>query len=72
MKPCKKCGVEKELDEFGVIRQNKDGRSNVCRCCQREIDRVRRRTVEFHNLPHQRRVWADQMYKLLRITARDY
>lgn len=57
MKPCKKCGVEKELDEFGVIRQNKDGRSNVCRCCQREIDKVRRRGVcggcaGYHSRPH--------------------
>ena len=72
MKPCKKCGVEKELEEFYVNRQKRDGRSNVCRCCQQEIDRRRRHTIEFHNLPHQRRRWADMMYKHLRINARDY
>jgi hypothetical protein len=40
--------------------------------CRREIERERRRTVEFHNLPHQRRKWGDQMMKHLRINARDY
>lgn len=72
MKPCKRCGVEKELVEFGIARQNCDGRSGTCMECRREIERERRRTVEFHNLPHQRRAWADSMMKLLRINARDY
>lgn len=72
MKPCKKCGVEKDLTEFDFAPKNRDGRSGTCSACRREIERQRRRTVEFHNLPHQRRAWADQMMKLLRINARDY
>jgi len=72
MKPCKKCGVEKELTEFDFVKRNCDGRSGVCSACRREIERQRRRTVEWHNLPSQRRIWADAMMKHLRITARDY
>lgn len=72
MKPCKKCGVEKELTEFDFAKKNCDGRTGVCKACLRERERQRRLTVEFHNLPHQRRKWADQMMKSLRINARDY
>jgi hypothetical protein len=72
VKTCKKCLEEKELKEFGLLRRSSDGLSNICGECRRELDRKRRHTIEFHNLPHQRRVWGDQMMKHLRINARDY
>lgn len=31
---CKKCGETKNITEFGTVRRNKDGLSNVCKICK--------------------------------------
>lgn len=35
-KECKRCHVEKELDEFYINRQCRDGHENVCKACKKE------------------------------------
>ena len=38
MKPCRKCGEEKPLEEFSKKKANKDGRSCECYECKRKRD----------------------------------
>ena len=37
-KKCSKCGIEKNLTEFGVRRAKKDGRLAKCRACRKTYD----------------------------------
>ena len=43
MKPCRKCGEEKSLEEFSKKKANKDGRSCECYECKRKRDNARNR-----------------------------
>lgn len=36
-KICSHCNVEKDIDDFGKRSSNKDGISNICKQCRREI-----------------------------------
>ena len=36
-KVCSKCGVEKELCEFGVVSKNKDGYRSYCKECAKNL-----------------------------------
>ena len=40
MKLCTKCGVEKDLGEFGRRKLSADGRQSWCRDCRREYQRI--------------------------------
>ena len=35
MKPCKACGIEKELDEFHNHHKQKDGKRSKCKACRK-------------------------------------
>lgn len=37
-KQCKKCGLEKPLNEFGKNKQNKDGLNRWCKICNTNIN----------------------------------
>ena len=41
-KICVKCGTEKSIDEFGVLRSSEDGRNPLCFECKRKRDRTSR------------------------------
>lgn len=45
-KPCKKCGVVKNIDMFHKKKQSKDGHSNVCGSCQSKYIRDYKNTDE--------------------------
>jgi 5-methylcytosine-specific restriction endonuclease McrA len=36
MKPCKKCNTLKPLEDFSVVKRNRDGRHNNCKICYAE------------------------------------
>lgn len=38
-KTCNKCGATKPLEEFDLVKQNKDGRSGMCKECRRKKQR---------------------------------
>lgn len=42
-KTCKKCGKTKPLEEFDLVKQNKDGRSGMCKECRRKKQRQYKR-----------------------------
>lgn len=44
-KTCKKCGKTKPLEEFDLVKQNKDGRSGTCKECRRKIQREQYRSA---------------------------
>lgn len=44
-KACKKCGKTKPLEEFDLVKQNKDGRSGTCKECRRKIQREQYRSA---------------------------
>lgn len=35
-KKCSKCGIEKPLDEFGIIKERKSGHRSECKECNRK------------------------------------
>ena len=49
MKLCLKCGIEKEVSEFGKDRQKKSGLCQYCKVCIREkSENQRKNNVEYH------------------------
>ena len=44
-KVCKKCGKTKLLEEFDLVKQNKDGRSGMCKECRRKKQRQYKRVL---------------------------
>jgi hypothetical protein len=42
LKVCNRCGEAKTLEEFGVLKTNKDGRRGDCRTCFNRRQRIRR------------------------------
>jgi hypothetical protein len=44
MKVCKKCKVEKPVEEFGVVKSNEDGRRYACKDCYNGIRTLYRAT----------------------------
>jgi len=41
MKKCTKCKIEKELNDFGKHKENKDGLTGDCKSCKKEYDKER-------------------------------
>ena len=69
MKACKKCGVEKSLDEYYAIKGNKDGKSGKCKdCTKKDVQKNYRKNIDHYKeydkkramLPH--RVEARKAY----------
>jgi hypothetical protein len=65
MKRCRKCGQEKDEDEFSYKAGGMGGRCAVCKPCERERKRVSRSKPEHSRREqsyHQRRLAEDPMY----------
>ena len=52
-KPCSKCNIEKELEEFHRSAYTKDGRINQCKECKNKVNRAsvakRRMNMRYEN-----------------------
>jgi len=46
-KMCRKCKVEKSLDEFHNDKRNADGKSSMCKKCRHEYDKKQKHYYEF-------------------------
>jgi hypothetical protein len=57
MKICTKCGEEKELSEFGIHKQKKDGLYPSCKQCRNKKERVKYR---LENIQQNRRSLKDE------------
>jgi hypothetical protein len=49
MKKCKKCGIEKPLEEFGKRKLNYDGLNGQCRVCESEYGKMYRQGYRAKN-----------------------
>lgn len=67
-KRCSTCKEEKDTGDFYKNRARPDGLQQECKACTRE----RSKTLEGRNKPSNRKRWADQTYKNLRLTDEDY
>ena len=47
-KTCKKCGIEKDLNEYHKSKNNKYGRNDVCKSCRREAAAEKYKADWFH------------------------
>jgi len=50
MKICTKCKEQKEINEFHVFKNNKDGLSNKCKNCKKEYDVNYRKSDKVQNM----------------------
>ena len=65
MKTCTKCGVEKPLDEFGVEKRKRDGRTAQCLPCRRKLS-----NAQYKKNPEG--PWAGYLRRAYGITVADY
>jgi hypothetical protein len=67
-KKCTRCFRLRPIEEFSSHRGHRDGLSNYCKSCRRQL----RRTLEVRNNQRQRSRWADGIFKSLHLNGRDY
>lgn len=66
-KICKKCGIEKPIEQYSVNRGARDGRVNSCKPC--EVARVKKWTQDN---PEKVKAWTEnnKYNKLIELTVR--
>jgi len=72
MKRCKKCGIEKSLDEYHNIRRgNSSKKKAICKCCVNAYNRKRDRANRVSETIRKQK-WREKNRKLNRKTQNEY
>jgi hypothetical protein len=71
-KRCPKCETKKDVSEFYRNKGAYDGLSSYCSECQKQKEADASKTTKRRNQPAQRKRWAEQTVKMLRLDDKDY